>query len=251
MGNIMIKARNICKSFNDGKRRLEIIKNIDLDIVKEDFTVVMGSSGSGKSTLLYLLSSMDKVTSGEVDILGKKTSTMNERQLSQIRKSDISFVFQSINLIPDLTAFENIAYPAYMVMSKHEANMSTETILERFGLLDQKNKYPNEMSGGQQQRIAIGRAIVTNPKVLFADEPTGSLNSGAGIQVLDLLTDLNKSGQSIVMVTHDIKASARGNRLIYLRDGKIINELNMGKYSSKDQEAREKQVFEFLKKNDW
>lgn len=251
MSNIMIKARNICKSFNDGKRKLEIIKNIDLDIIKEDFTVVMGSSGSGKSTLLYLLSSMDKTTSGEVDILGKKTSTMNEKQLSQIRKNDISFVFQSINLIPDLTAFENIAYPAYMVMSKQEANMSTEKILEGFGLLDQKDKYPNEMSGGQQQRIAIGRAIVTNPKVLFADEPTGSLNSGAGIQVLDLLTDLNKSGQSIVMVTHDIKASARGNRLIYLRDGKIINELNMGKYSSNDQEAREKQVFEFLKKNDW
>lgn len=251
MSDIMIKATNICKTFDSGERKIEVLKDINLDIKKEDFTIIMGSSGSGKSTLLYLLSSMDKVTNGEVQILGKKTSTMNENELSKIRKNDISFVFQGINLIPDLTAFENIAYPAYMVMSKQEANMSSEKILKQLGLLDQKNKYPNQMSGGQQQRIAIARAILTNPKILFADEPTGALNSGASIQVLDLLTDLNESGQSIVMVTHDLKASTRGSRFIYLRDGKIVNELSLKKYDPKDQEVREKLIFQFLKKNDW
>jgi putative ABC transport system ATP-binding protein len=136
-------------------------------------------------------------------------------------------------------------------MSKKEANQCVLNLLNEIDMLDQKDKYPSEMSGGQQQRIAILRAVACNPKLLFGDEPTGALNSNVGKQVLDLLTKLNENGQSIVMVTHDMKAGVRGNRMIYLSDGRIVGELNLGKYRKEDQKKREEQVFKFLEENNW
>ena len=251
MKKVIIKAENLCKSFNMGKGKIDVLDHINLEIYEGDFTVIMGSSGSGKSTLLYSLSSMDKPTSGSVKLMDKDITNYSEKQLSEVRSKDVSFVFQSINLIPDLSAFENIAYPAYMVLSKSTADKSTEKLLKELGLWEQRNKYPNEMSGGQQQRIAIGRAILINPKVLFGDEPTGALNSSSGTQVLDLFTKYNDNGQSIVMVTHDIKACARGNRLIYLSDGKVKGDLDLGVYTSAKQKEREDKVFQFLKQNNW
>lgn len=251
MNNIILKAKDVSKTFYDVKQKVEVLKNVNLNIYSGDFTIIMGQSGSGKSTLLYSLSSMDTPTSGKVEILGTEISTLSEKQISNLRQKDISFIFQGINLIPDLTSFENIAYPAYMIMSKQEANKKSEEILNKLGLAEQRDKYPNEMSGGQQQRIAIARAIVTSPKILFGDEPTGALNSGAGKQVLEILTELNNKGQSIVMVTHDIKVAMRGNRLIYLRDGQIVNELKLEKYVSEQQKIREQKVIDFLKSNDW
>ncbi|MCI9140071.1 ABC transporter ATP-binding protein [Romboutsia ilealis] len=251
MNNIILKAKDVSKTFYDVKQKVEVLKNVNLNIYSGDFTIIMGQSGSGKSTLLYSLSSMDTPTSGKVEILGTEISTLSEKQISNLRQKDISFIFQGINLIPDLTSFENIAYPAYMIMSKQEANKKSEEILNKLGLAEQRDKYPNEMSGGQQQRIAIARAIVTSPKILFGDEPTGALNSGAGKQVLEILTELNNKGQSIVMVTHDIKVAMRGNRLIYLRDGQIVNELKLEKYVPEQQKIREQKVIDFLKSNDW
>lgn len=251
MKNILIETEKLCKSFNMGKGQVTILKDIDLKIYEGDFTVIMGSSGSGKSTLLYSLSSMDKPTEGKVKLLGKDITNLLEKQLAELRSKDVSFVFQSINLIPDLTSFENIAYPAYMVMSKADANKRTEKLLKEMDLWEQKDKYPNEMSGGQQQRIAIGRAIVASPKILFGDEPTGALNSSSGVQVLDMFTKCNQRGQSIVMVTHDIKACARGNRLIYLSDGKVQGDLELGQYRREEQANREERIFKFLKANNW
>ena len=251
MNNIILKAKDVSKTFYDVKQKVEVLKNVNLNIYSGDFTIIMGQSGSGKSTLLYSLSSMDTPTSGKVEILGTEISTLSEKQISNLRQKDISFIFQGINLIPDLTSFENIAYPAYMIMSKQEANKKSEEILNKLGLAEQRDKYPNEMSGGQQQRIAIARAIVTSPKILFGDEPTGALNSGAGKQVLEILTELNNKGQSTVMVTHDIKVAMRGNRLIYLRDGQIVNELKLEKYVPEQQKIREQKVIDFLKSNDW
>lgn len=251
MNNIILKAKDVSKTFYDVKQKVEVLKNVNLNIYSGDFTIIMGQSGSGKSTLLYSLSSMDTPTSGKVEILGTEISTLSEKQISNLRQKDISFIFQGINLIPDLTSFENIAYPAYMIMSKQEANKKSEEILNKLGLAEQRDKYPNEMSGGQQQRIAIARAIVTSPKILFGDEPTGALNSGAGKQVLEILTELNNKGQSIVMVTHDIKVAMRGNRLIYLRDGQIVNELKLEKYVPEQQKIREQKIIDFLKSNDW
>jgi len=211
----------------------------------------MGSSGGGKSTLLYSISSMDKPTSGSVNILGHDISTMSEKQLSKFRKTEVSFIFQSMNLLHDLTAFENISYIGYGTDTKENVNKKALELLNKFGLTDEKDKYPSEMSGGQQQRVAICRALIGNAKVIFGDEPTGSLNSSSGKQVLDSLTDLNSSGQSIVMVTHDLKAAIRATRLLYMEDGRINAQLNLGTYTGDKEGERKSIVFDFLKEQGW
>ena len=252
MKKSVIKANKLCKSFVTGKTALNVIKNLSLDIYEGEFTVIMGSSGSGKSTLLYTLSGMDSPTSGSVNILGKDITSMKEDELSSIRKKDISFVFQSINLLPDITVFENVAYCGYGVnKNKKEVNDKTLKLLETLGIKDAKEKYPSEISGGMQQRAAVARAIITSPKILFGDEPTGSLNSTAGEEVLDILSDLNSNGQTVVMVTHDLKAAARASRLVYLKDGRIDGELELDKFSKEDYENREVLIFEFLKERGW
>lgn len=248
----VIKASNLCKSFVTGKTALNVIKNLNLDIYEGDFTVIMGSSGSGKTTLLYNLSGMDSSTSGTVNLLGNDITSMKEEKLASIRKKDISFVFQSINLLPDITVFENIAYCGYGVnKNKKEVNEKTLKLLEGFDLTEAKDKYPSEISGGMQQRVAVARAIITAPKVLFGDEPTGALNSTAGEEVLDILTDLNNNGQTVVMVTHDLKAAARASRLIYLKDGRIDGELVLDRFKKTDYKNREVIIFEFLKERGW
>jgi putative ABC transport system ATP-binding protein len=228
-----------------------VLNEINVEIYKGDFTVIMGQSGSGKSTLLYNISSMDRPTSGTINLLGNDLTKMSEKSIAFLRRKEISFIFQNINLLPDLTSFENIAYPAYQIMGKSEARKRTDELLTEFGLMSEKEKYPSEMSGGQQQRIAIIRALLSEPKVIFADEPTGSLNCASGIHVLDHLTRLYEKGQSIIMVTHDIKASARGNRLLLLADGQIAGDLNLGAYNCTDQSTREEAIFNFLKQNNW
>ena len=250
MGKVIIETKNLCKDFQIGEQVQHVLKDINIKIYKDDFTIVMGSSGSGKSTLLYSLSYMDKPTSGSV-LLNNERCSYKDKELSKLHSKDISFVFQSSNLIPDLTGFENITYPAYQVLERKEADLKAINLLERFGIHDVKDKYPGEMSGGQQQRVAIARALVSNPKIIFADEPTGALDSTSGRQALDILTQINDEGNAIVMVTHDIKSCARGNRLLFLKDGIISAELDLGKYDPKDQEKREAQIFEFLKDNQW
>jgi putative ABC transport system ATP-binding protein len=195
---------------------------------------------------------MDSVTSGKVDLLSKEITKMKEEELSSLRKKDISFVFQSINLLPDITVFENVAYCGYGVnKNKKEVNKKVLKLLKELELEESKDKYPSEISGGMQQRVAIARAIITSPKVLFGDEPTGALNSTAGEEVLDILTDLNNKGQTVVMVTHDLKAAARASRLVYLKDGRIDGELNLDRYSKNNNKNRESIIFEFLKENGW
>lgn len=252
MKNLVLKADRLCKSFVTGKTSLNVIKNLDLEIYEGDFTVIMGSSGSGKSTLLYSISGMDSPTSGTVSLLGKDITALSEEKMSAIRKKDISFVFQSINLLPDITIFENIAYCGYEInKNKKEVNEKTLELLKRFGLEEAKDKYPSEVSGGMQQRAAIARAVITEPKILFGDEPTGALNSTTGQEVLDILTELNNKGQTMVIVTHDVKAAARGSRLIYLKDGRIDGELPLQRFSKEDYKNREKIILEFLQEHGW
>jgi putative ABC transport system ATP-binding protein len=252
MKTSVIKANRLCKSFVTGKTATNVIKNLELEIYEGDFTVIMGSSGSGKSTLLYNISGMDMPTSGSVNLLGKDITSMKECDMSSIRKKDISFVFQSINLLPDITLFENIAYCGYGVnKNKKEVNEKTLELLKSFDLEDAGDKYPSEVSGGMQQRIAIARAIITDPKILFGDEPTGALNSTTGEEVLDILADLNSKGQTVVMVTHDVKVAARASRVIYLKDGRIDGELNLEPFPKKDYKKREGLIFEFLNERGW
>lgn len=250
MKNVIIETKDLCKDYDTNGVTQNILKNINLEIYEGDFTVIMGSSGSGKSTLLYLLSYMNKPTNGEIKFLGENIN-YSDKELAKIHSSEMSFVFQSSNLLPELTGFENISYPAYLTNSKENVNKATESILRRFNIESIKDKYPSEMSGGQQQRVAIARAIVNNPKVIFADEPTGALNSNSSVEVLDLLTEVNSEGETVIMVTHDIKACARGNRLLFIRDGQISAELELGKYSPRNQNEREEKIFQFLKRNNW
>lgn len=251
MKNKIIETKKLCKSYVVGKNGINVLKNIDLDIYEGDFTVIMGSSGGGKSTLLYSISSMDKPTSGSVKLLGNEITEMDEKQLSKIRKNDVSFVFQSMNLLNDLTSFENITYIGYGTDTKENINKRADQLLKRFGLENERDKYPSEMSGGQQQRVAICRALISKPTILFGDEPTGALNSSTGRQVLDSLTELNNEGQSIVMVTHDLKAATRATRLLYMADGRVEAELQLGKYIADKEIERQSEVFEFLKEQGW
>ncbi|MEW8957445.1 ABC transporter ATP-binding protein [Clostridium sp.] len=248
----IVKARGLCKSFILGKTSNNVLKNINLDIYEGDFTVIMGSSGSGKSTLLYSISTMDNPSAGRVDLLGKDITNIGEKEATRVRNKDISFVFQSINLLYDLTVKENITYCGYLNnKDKKGVNKKADELLNKLDIKDIENKYPSEISGGQQQRTAIARALINNPKVIFGDEPTGSLNSSTGARVLDILTQLNEGGQSIVMVTHDIKAASRGSRLIYLKDGRIDGDLTLGRYNEKDSDSREEKIFEFIKGKGW
>lgn len=251
MKQTIIKTDHLCKSYIIGKQGQNVLKNINLEIYDGDFTVIMGSSGSGKSTLLYSLSSMDQPTSGSIHILGQDISTMNEKQLSSFRKSEVSFIFQSMNLLQDLTILENITYIGYNTGKKEEVNRKALKLLEDFGLLEEKDKYPSELSGGQQQRVAICRALISDSKIIFGDEPTGSLNSSAGRQVLDSLTELNEQGQSIIMVTHDLKAATRATRLLYISDGRICAELNLGHYTKETESERKAVIYDFLKEQGW
>ncbi|CEN75010.1 ABC transporter [[Clostridium] sordellii] len=248
----IIKARGLCKSFILGKTANNVLKNINLDIYEGDFTVIMGSSGSGKSTLLYSISTMDNPSAGSLELLGKDITNLNEKEATEIRNKYISFVFQSINLLYDLTIKENITYTGYLNnKDKKSVNKKAEELINRLELKEIENKYPSEISGGQQQRVAIARALINTPKVIFGDEPTGALNSSTGKKVLDILTELNNEGQSIVMVTHDLKAASRASRLIYLKDGRIDGDLDLGKFNEKDLEGREEKIFEFIKSRGW
>lgn len=252
MKSSVIEVKRLCKSFVTGKVANNVIKNLDLEIYEGDFTVIMGSSGSGKSTLLYNISGMDSPTSGTVKILDNDITRMKENDMSAIRKKDISFVFQAINLLPDITIFENVAYCGYEInRNKKEVNKETLELLKKFGLEEDADKYPSEVSGGMQQRAAIARALITKPKILFGDEPTGALNSTTGQEVLNILSEMNNNGQTIVMVTHDVKSAACASRLLYLKDGRIDGELRLDKFSKDDYKKREGLILEFLQERGW
>lgn len=252
MKNSIIKTDLMCKSFIVDGEINNVIKNMNLEIYEKDFTVIMGSSGSGKSTLLYALSGMDEVTTGKVYFDGEDITRMKERNIATLRKNKLGFVFQGINLISNLSVYENILSPTYKTgISKKEIDQRIDEMMEKMELTSQRNKFPNQMSGGQRQRVAICRALINQPKVLFADEPTGALNSSQGQNVLDLFTQIHAEGQSVVMVTHDMKAALRGNRILYIKDGRIDGELVLPEYNSEHLKEREDQVYTFLKEKGW
>ncbi len=261
MKDVIISAKKVQKTFANNGNQLHVLTNVNLDIYKGDFTVIMGASGSGKSTLLYAVSGMDRATSGEVVFNDMDITTAKDKAISKIRINDFGFVFQQMHLVSNLTLFENVAVTGYLNKKRSAADTRkrAEELLERVGLSDVKNHLPSRVSGGEQQRCAIVRAIINEPEVLFADEPTGALNRKNTKEVLDLLTELNNSGQSIVMVTHDIKAAIRASRLLYLEDGNIIGELELTKYGETDKsgeklqsdKARETQINSWLESLDW
>ncbi|PWW06586.1 putative ABC transport system ATP-binding protein [Paenibacillus cellulosilyticus] len=244
MKRAIIQGKNLCKTYSTGTEQFHAIRNLDIDVYEGDFTVIMGNSGSGKSTLLYMLSGLDSVTVGEVYFQGKRIDKYSERQLAAFRTRQIGYIYQSINLVPDLTLFENIALPGYIAgQPKNKVKSAVHSLMNAMAISEQKNRLPSQTSGGQQQRAAIARALINSPDLIFADEPTGSLNYDHGVAVLDILTEMNRKGQSVVMVTHDIKAACRADRLVVIRDGKIVDTLEFDKFDHSQIKDREAVIF--------
>lgn len=249
----VLKTEKLCKSFSNGGVQQHVIKNLDLEIVKGDFTVIMGASGSGKSTLLYALSGMDKPTMGKILFNGEEIQDMSNDQLASFRRGNCGFVFQSIYLLENQTVLDNVLTGALIVQkNSHELVKKTKELLKKVGIKEELwNKYPNQLSGGEAQRVGIVRAIINNPTILFADEPTGQLNSASGKDVLDIFTEVHKNGQSIVMVTHDLKTALRGTRVLFLRDGNVVGEYRMKNYGEDDLKERRTGLQNFLDEMGW
>ena len=249
----ILKTEKLCKTFSTEGSQQHVIKNLDLEIMEGDFTVIMGSSGSGKSTLLYALSGMDKPTVGKVFFGDEEISSLSNDQLAIFRRKHCGFVFQSIHLLDNMNVYDNIMTGALVVQKNSaELNDRVKDLLNKVGITENLwKKYPNQLSGGECQRVGIVRAVVNRPEILFADEPTGALNSSSGQDVLDVFSELHKSGQSIVLVTHDIKTALRGNRVIYLRDGGIVGEHRMADYETDDKQTRRESLQDFLNEMGW
>lgn len=253
MKNAILSAKGVCKSFAHGGGQVHVLSQVDIDLYEGDFTVIMGASGSGKSTLMYALSGMDRATAGEVIYGGEDIVKMSEKRLAALRCSDFGFIFQQMHLVSNLTLFENVAVPGYLNKEKSAAEVKAraDELLEKMSISHIRSHLPSQVSGGEQQRCAIARAIINEPKLLFADEPTGALNRKNTTDVLDLLTGLNRSGQSILMVTHDLRAALRAGRILYLEDGGIIGELTLPPYDPDEEKSRETQVNAWLSSMHW
>ena len=253
MVSSILRTEKLCKSFSNGGIQQHVIKNLDMEIIKGDFTIIMGASGSGKSTLLYALSGMDKPSLGKVFFNETEIQDYSNDELAVFRRGNCGFVFQSVYLLENQTILDNILTGALIVQkNSKELVQKAKDLLKKVGI-DQEmwKKYPNQLSGGEAQRVGIVRAIINDPKILFADEPTGQLNSASGRDVLDVFTEIHKNGQSIVMVTHDIKTALRGTRVIFLRDGGIEGEYRMPVYGTDDEKLRRAGLQEFLDEMGW
>src|SRR4051812_5797050 len=219
-----VRADNVTKTYGEGEASVRALCTVSLDVAKGEFLAVMGPSGSGKSTLMHLLAGLDKPSEGSVYIEGDNVTEMKDKELTQLRRNRVGFIFQAFNLIPQLTAAENIVLP--LTLGRQTSNGGLTTMLEQVGLTDRSHHKPTELSGGQQQRVAVARALITEPAVVFADEPTGNLDSKASDDILTLLRKAaDERGQTTVMVTHDAHAASYADRVVFLADGKIVKHL--------------------------
>ena len=220
----MVSARGLERIYGEGEASVRALDGVDVDFDHGLFTSIMGPSGSGKSTLMHILAGLDRPTAGTVEIDGVEITDLDDADLTQLRRDKLGFVFQFFNLLPVLTAEENVVLPLTIARRKPDQEW-VDQLMATVGLADRKTHRPAELSGGQQQRVAIARALVTRPSVLFADEPTGNLDSESSHQVLQLLRSaVDEFGQTVIMVTHEPDAAAHGDRLIALRDGRLVHD---------------------------
>ena len=250
---VVIRTENLEKSFSIGGKKQTILDDLNLEIYKGDFTVIMGSSGAGKSTLLYSLSGMDKPSDGHITYCGKDITKMNDDKLAVFRRKHCGFVFQQVHLIDSMSVMDNVISTGMLTGQKQKnLKKKASNLFGKVGISQEMwDKYPNQLSGGEAQRVGIVRAVINDPKILFADEPTGQLNSASGQDVLDIFTEVHKNGQSIVMVTHDLKTALRGTRVIFLRDGGIVGEYKMSVYGTDDIKERRAGLQQFLDEQGW
>jgi putative ABC transport system ATP-binding protein len=225
MATPFVRVKDLKKHFQMGGTTVRALDGLDLDIDSHTFTVVMGPSGSGKSTLLYLLGGLDRATSGEISVDGARLDEMDENALALFRRRTMGFVFQSFNLIPSMSALENVAFPMQFAgVSSAQRNQQARNLLKQVGLDNRADHRPTELSGGQQQRVAIARALVNNPSLILADEPTGNLDTSSGAAIMQLLSDLHNSGRTVLVVTHDPRMTRFATHKIFLLDGRAVSE---------------------------
>lgn len=252
MKEILLKTEGLSKSFSSGGALQHVLKNVDLELYKGDFTVIMGASGAGKSTLLYALSGMDTPSLGKITFSEKVISDFSSDGLAVFRREHCGFVFQQIYLIDSMSVFDNVM-AAGLLLNRDKAALvkRAKELVAAVDISEEtQQKFPTQISGGEAQRAGIVRALINTPEILFADEPTGALNSQTGMDVLNTLTEFNERGQSVVMVTHDMRSARRGNRILYLKDGSILGECDLGKYRPDDSE-RHKKLSTFLSEMGW
>lgn len=234
MHETILTARRLSKTYVADGVQTHVLGSVDLELHGGDFMAIMGPSGSGKSTLLYCLSAMDSPTSGQVIFDGEDIARLDESKLSDIRAQRFGFVFQAANLVSNLTLYENVSVPGYLKCGRSvsETKRAVDALIERMGLSEVASHLPSQASGGQKQRCAVARAVVNEPAIVFADEPTGALNRANSLEVLDLLSELNSEGISVLMVTHDVRSAIRGNRVLYFEDGAIRGELELASWDA-------------------
>lgn len=221
-----VAARGLTKTYGHDSTRVEALRNVTVSFERSRFTAIMGPSGSGKSTLMHCLAGLDTADSGEIVIGGKNLLELSDDQLTEMRREQIGFVFQSFNLVPTISAKDNILLPLSLAGKKHDRDWFN-TVIQALGLRDRLNHKPHELSGGQQQRVAVARALLTRPEVVFGDEPTGNLDSRTGAEVLSLMrTSTREMGQTIIMVTHDPAAASYADTVLLMKDGSIVGQLD-------------------------
>ncbi len=224
MADYLIKGINLTKEFNLGKTKVNALSGVNIEIKHGEYLCIMGPSGSGKSTLMHILGCLDTPTSGEYYLEGELISKMSDEGLAKVRNEKIGFVFQNFNLLPRLTAAQNVELPLFYNPESTNQSDRVRLMFEKLGLGERKNHHPNELSGGECQRVAIARALINNPSILFADEPTGNLDSKTGEEIMKIFDQLAREKNNIVLVTHDRNVAAHADRIILLKDGKVIYE---------------------------
>lgn len=255
MSTVLI-AKDLCKTYIVNKRQNNVLKNVNFSIEEGEMVAIMGPSGSGKSTLLYAVSGMDSITAGEVQFCGKDIAKLGEKELADLRLDEMGFIFQQMYMIKNLTVLDNIILPACQSKKTNETRKETlqrgEALMRKLGIIDIADNDITEVSGGQLQRACICRSMINNPKIIFADEPTGALNRTSSDEVMEELAKLNNEGTTIMLVTHDVKVAAKCTRVLYIVDGNIKGEYNIGKYKNTSQiRERERALNNWLMEMGW
>lgn len=242
--NNILEAKNLCKTYIVNKRQNHVLKNVNLKVKEGEFIAVMGPSGSGKSTLLYNVSGMDRMTAGNVMFDGDQLENLSEKELSNLRLRKMGFVFQQTNLLKNLGIIDNIILSAYMAKDRNRKEVNNQAIelMKRTGIIELVDNDITQASGGQLQRATICRALINNPKIIFGDEPTGALNSKAANEIMDIFRDINDEGTTIMIVTHDVKVASKTERVLFMIDGKIEGEYNLGKFSNNGDNSKNRET---------
>lgn len=253
-----LKVSNLCKTYIVNKRQNNVLRNVNLEIKSGEMVAVMGPSGSGKTTLLYTVSGMDEASAGKVDFFGKELTNLKANEMSDLRLQEMGFVFQQMYMLKNLSVYDNIILPAYQASHDHKTSLRHEIkerakmLMQKLGINDVADNAVTEVSGGQLQRACICRSLINQPKIIFADEPTGALNKQNSIDVMRELTNINAEGTSIMLVTHDMKVASQCERVLYIEDGDIREEISLGKCQvTDDMRARERKLNDWLIKLGW